>query len=324
MTMCAPWTSGGLTPSSTCSSVAPSRHRFRSRWSSPSTRSSAKEPSLVSCPASDPITASEARDLASGGCGSPSRGDGSWRTRPPGHSWMRRAAVPSVTASGACGPGARRHLPLPRLPPISDRRAHRHRPRPHRCLAGGRRPRRRTSRRSVAITTGSNTPPARVSTPIRWRARVDYPGGATVHHRAVGVPRPSGRDGCPRPRGRSSRALRHKHATDSSDAADAERSQTLLPLLLAQHLERVLQVVGVRRGDDLLARWRVGRSPASARAATAASGPRRADERRVGAVGEVADARVAQRGHVHPDLVGAAGLQVDVEQAGRGNASSVS
>ena len=44
--------------------------------------------------------------------------------------------------------------------------------------------------------------------------------------------------------------------------------------------------------------------------------PSRFGQRRVGAVGEVADARVPERGQVHPDLVGAAGLQVDVEQAG--------
>ena len=35
---------------------------------------------------------------------------------------------------------------------------------------------------------------------------------------------------------------------------------------------------------------------------------------RVGAVGQVTDARVLQRGHVHADLVGAAGLELDVEQ----------
>ena len=39
-------------------------------------------------------------------------------------------------------------------------------------------------------------------------------------------------------------------------------------------------------------------------------------ERGVGAVGQVADAGVAVGGHVHADLVGAAGLQLDVEQAG--------
>src|SRR3954470_10761845 len=37
---------------------------------------------------------------------------------------------------------------------------------------------------------------------------------------------------------------------------------------------------------------------------------------RVGAVGEVATARVMQRREVHPDLVGATRLEVDVEQAG--------
>ncbi len=40
-------------------------------------------------------------------------------------------------------------------------------------------------------------------------------------------------------------------------------------------------------------------------------------EHGVGAVEQVAAARVAQRGHVHPDLVGAAGLQADAHQAGR-------
>ena len=37
---------------------------------------------------------------------------------------------------------------------------------------------------------------------------------------------------------------------------------------------------------------------------------------RVGAVGEVADARVLERGHVHPDLVGAPGLEADLQQGG--------
>ena len=45
--------------------------------------------------------------------------------------------------------------------------------------------------------------------------------------------------------------------------------------------------------------------------------PRRRGQRRVGAVGQVADARVPQRRHVHPDLVGAPGLQRDLQQAGR-------
>ena len=44
--------------------------------------------------------------------------------------------------------------------------------------------------------------------------------------------------------------------------------------------------------------------------------PEPARQRRVGAVGEVADAGVLQRGHVHPDLVGAAGLELHLEQAG--------
>ena len=47
-------------------------------------------------------------------------------------------------------------------------------------------------------------------------------------------------------------------------------------------------------------------------------------EHRVGAVGEVADARVAQGAHVHPDLVGAPGLQLDLQQVAERWASSVS
>ena len=46
------------------------------------------------------------------------------------------------------------------------------------------------------------------------------------------------------------------------------------------------------------------------------SSPTRCGQRRVGAVGQVADARVLERGHVHPDLVGAPGLEVHLEQAG--------
>ena len=38
-------------------------------------------------------------------------------------------------------------------------------------------------------------------------------------------------------------------------------------------------------------------------------------QRRVGAVGQVADARVPERGEVDPDLVGAPGLELDVDQA---------
>ena len=37
-------------------------------------------------------------------------------------------------------------------------------------------------------------------------------------------------------------------------------------------------------------------------------------EGRVGAVGQVAHARVLERGHVHPDLVGPAGLEVHLQQ----------
>src|SRR6478735_9815207 len=44
--------------------------------------------------------------------------------------------------------------------------------------------------------------------------------------------------------------------------------------------------------------------------------PDPAGERRVGAVGEVADAGVLEGSHVHPDLVRAAGLEVDLQQAG--------
>ena len=45
--------------------------------------------------------------------------------------------------------------------------------------------------------------------------------------------------------------------------------------------------------------------------------PEPGGQRRVGAVGEVADARVPQRREVHPDLVGAAGLQLDVDAGWR-------
>ena len=38
-------------------------------------------------------------------------------------------------------------------------------------------------------------------------------------------------------------------------------------------------------------------------------------QRRVCAIGKVADARMPQRRHVHPDLMGAAGLKLDLEQA---------
>ena len=42
--------------------------------------------------------------------------------------------------------------------------------------------------------------------------------------------------------------------------------------------------------------------------------PQPLGQHRVGAVGQVADAGVPDRGHVHPDLVRAAGLEVDIEQ----------
>src|SRR5689334_533721 len=81
-------------------------------------------------------------------------------------------------------------------------------------------------------------------------------------------------------------------------------------------LERRLEVGWVRRlVRDVLARLRVLEAEAyGVQPLALETEPLR--QRRVGAVGEVADARVLEGGHVHPDLVGAAGLELDLEQAG--------
>ena len=58
-------------------------------------------------------------------------------------------------------------------------------------------------------------------------------------------------------------------------------------------------------------------NPSSRACSHCRASPSRFGQHRVRAVGDVADARVPQRRHVHPDLVGAPGLQVDVEQRRR-------
>ena len=47
-------------------------------------------------------------------------------------------------------------------------------------------------------------------------------------------------------------------------------------------------------------------------------------QHRISAIGDVARAGMVQCGEVHPDLMGATGFQVDVEQACRRNISQVS
>jgi len=51
-------------------------------------------------------------------------------------------------------------------------------------------------------------------------------------------------------------------------------------------------------------------------AGMAAEPPQAGSQRRIRAVGQVPAAGVVQRGEMHADLVGTAGLEVDVEQAG--------
>src|SRR3954469_10006419 len=85
---------------------------------------------------------------------------------------------------------------------------------------------------------------------------------------------------------------------------------------IADHFERVREVLRIR-GLVLDVLPRVGVLEAEAYGVQPL--PLEADppgERGVRAVGQVAHARVLERGHVDPDLVGAPGLEVDLEQAG--------
>jgi hypothetical protein len=83
-----------------------------------------------------------------------------------------------------------------------------------------------------------------------------------------------------------------------------------------QHVEGVLKIARIGAGDldSPAVSWvgesqRAGVQPLALQAETFG-------QHRVRAVGRVADTGVMQRGEVHPDLMGAAGLEVDVKQAG--------
>src|SRR6185437_1800459 len=98
---------------------------------------------------------------------------------------------------------------------------------------------------------------------------------------------------------------------DSSETAASDTTSAFC----GDYVKRVLKIVRVRRGElDALAGARVferepGRVQPLSRQAEALG------ERRVGTVGQVADAGVMECGHVHPDLVGAAGFQLDLQQS---------
>src|SRR6266702_820074 len=83
--------------------------------------------------------------------------------------------------------------------------------------------------------------------------------------------------------------------------------------LRAQDVEGVLQVgrVGRRDGNPLTGRRMV--EPELARVQPLAGQAEPPSEHRVGAVGEITHAWMADRGHVHADLVGAPRLEADVE-----------
>ena len=79
----------------------------------------------------------------------------------------------------------------------------------------------------------------------------------------------------------------------------------------------VLEVGGVRRhGTRPTRRTSGARRRAGRHAATAAASPTPGGEHRVGAVGQVADTGMVQGAQVHADLVGAPGLELDLEQRG--------
>ena len=86
----------------------------------------------------------------------------------------------------------------------------------------------------------------------------------------------------------------------------------------AQHVQRVLQI-GWVRADDLDPPAVCGMSERQRpRVQPLTFQPKPFRQFRVGSVDQVAAAWVMQRGEMHADLVGAAGFQVHIEQAGGG------
>ncbi len=113
----------------------------------------------------------------------------------------------------------------------------------------------------------------------------------------------------------SLREARWMSATAAASPSWAGRS-TRSSVGTTDDLEGVGQVVGVGRlvldvltGVGVLEPEAYGVQPL-------AGEPQALGEGRVGAVAEVADARVLEGGHVYPDLMGATGLEVDLQQAG--------
>src|SRR5262249_51222887 len=123
----------------------------------------------------------------------------------------------------------------------------------------------------------------------------------------------------------ATRAAVYSEAMAGPSSATARRTETsggtsvdTASVCVTDDLQGVSEIVGVRRLVlDVLPRVRVLEAePGPGRVQPLPLEPDPPCERRVGAVGQVTDARVLERAHVHPDLVGAAGLEVDLQERG--------
>src|SRR5579875_394308 len=121
-------------------------------------------------------------------------------------------------------------------------------------------------------------------------------------------------------RGHRASPVIHTLSVRGEAGAGARRASSGPPGLSAfgaEDIQGVPQVVRVRAAERDLAAGDGMREGQPHRVQPLPGQPQVRREHGVGAVEQVAAARVAQRGHVHPDLVGAAGLQADAHQAGR-------
>ncbi len=246
------------------------------------------EPGVV--PGLGPITASEARELASGGCGSPA----TWRRLLVDDTSgvlldTRRAPVPSFTPSGTLR-SERATSPAGSL--AADAQLSASAPAPTSTTPSpGRKapPKPRTWRCCAAIITGSNTPPAGVSSispPESWSGQ-----------RLSGEDSPPSRGPTsirPRPKAlaASSYSSRSTSSACSRSSGYGEVNRTCSP-----------EDGWAKASSRAWSHWR--------------DRPRPRRERRVGPVGQVPHTRMSDGAHVHPDLMRASRLQVDEEQTRR-------
>src|SRR4051794_29545845 len=113
----------------------------------------------------------------------------------------------------------------------------------------------------------------------------------------------------------ASRARRSSPVRASASRGPASRTVSSPSDGIPQLVQGLLEVVGVvRLVLDVLAALRMLEAQAYGVQPLPCQ-PDARSERGVGAVGQVADAGMLEGGHVHADLVGAAGLEVHLEEA---------